>query len=171
MSTRREFLHQTAAASLLAATSIQSSQANGEASDSIAAAKKPTGLVRLAIVGTGQISHRYLKQAAEGKRARFVATCARTLESAKARAAEYGIEAWFDDYEKMYDEVKPDGVVIATPSTCTPKRRSPPWSVASRCCARSPWRSRGRIARPWSPPRSAAARSSWPCRSMPRRRS
>jgi predicted dehydrogenase len=80
-------------------------------------AKKEKDPLRLAIVGTGQISHRYLKQAMQGQRARFVATCARTLESAKARAIEYGIGAWFDDYQAMYDATKPDGVVIATPSS------------------------------------------------------
>jgi predicted dehydrogenase len=69
--------------------------------------------VQLAIIGAGQISHRFLKQASS--RVRFVATCARRLESARARAVEYGIDAWFDDYLKMFDAVKLDGVVIATP--------------------------------------------------------
>jgi predicted dehydrogenase len=50
-------------------------------------------------------------------RARFVATCAHHLDSAKARAVEYGIPAWFDDYTKMYDTVHPDGVVITTPNS------------------------------------------------------
>ncbi len=71
----------------------------------------------LAIVGTGQISHRYLKQVKDSQRARFVATCARTLSSAKGRATEYGIKEWFDDYEIMYDKVKPDAVILATPSS------------------------------------------------------
>lgn len=70
--------------------------------------------MRLAIVGAGQISHRFLKQAIGSERARFVATCARTTSSAHARAVEYGIDAWFDDYTAMYDAVSPDGVVVAT---------------------------------------------------------
>jgi len=39
-----------------------------------------------------------VKQTATSERARFVATCAKTIEDAKARALEYGIGAWFDDY-------------------------------------------------------------------------
>lgn len=127
MSTRREFLVQTAAAGVVASSAdVAPAQADQAASVPVQpkpAAGKPakkktprSGLLRLAIVGAGQISHRYLKQAAAGKRAKFVATCARTLNSAKARAVEYGIGAWFDDYEAMYDTVQPDGVVIATPS-------------------------------------------------------
>jgi predicted dehydrogenase len=73
-------------------------------------------VVRLAIVGAGQISHRFLKQAAASQRVRMVATCARTLDSAKARAIEYGVDAWFDDYAAMYDRVAPDAVIIATPT-------------------------------------------------------
>jgi predicted dehydrogenase len=72
--------------------------------------------IDLAIVGTGQISHRYLKQVASSGRARFIATCARTLDAARARAVEYGIGAWFDDYSAMYEAVQPDAVVIATPT-------------------------------------------------------
>lgn len=71
----------------------------------------------LGIVGVGDISPRYFKQAAQSTRARFVATCARHLESAKARAIEYGIKSWFDDYNAMYDSVDLDGVVIATPNS------------------------------------------------------
>ena len=73
--------------------------------------------MRLAIVGTGQISHRFLKEAQQSQCAEFVATCARTLDSAKARAVEYGIDSWYDDYVAMYDAVAPDGVVIATQPT------------------------------------------------------
>jgi predicted dehydrogenase len=74
-------------------------------------------VLNLALVGTGKISARYLKQAGPGKRARFVAMCAKHLDSAKARSLEYGIKSWFDDYEKMYDTVSPDGVVVATPNS------------------------------------------------------
>lgn len=112
MPTRREFINETAAATLIAAGA---SRLTAAPSGSYVR-KRPKEPLRLAIVGTGQISHRYLSQAAKGNRARFVATCARTLDSAKARAVEYGIPAWFDDYEKMYDAVKPDGVIIVTPS-------------------------------------------------------
>ena len=121
MKTRREFLKQTAGAGLVAVASEQ-----GEFFDRAQATdrspnkrKSPhsNSALSLAIVGTGKISARYLKQAAAGKQALFVATCAQHLDSAKARAVEYGIKSWFDDYEKMYDTVSPDGVVIATPNS------------------------------------------------------
>ena len=115
MHTRRSFLWQTASATLGVATAAQLAQSS-EATQSWPRSK-PKGIVKLAIVGTGQISHRYLKQVKGSSRARFVATCARTLSSARARATEYGIKEWFDDYEVMYDKVKPDAVIIATPSS------------------------------------------------------
>lgn len=72
-------------------------------------------MVRLAMVGCGQISERFLQQAAAREDAVFVATCARHLESAERKARAHGIDRWYSDYERMYDEVKPDGVVITTP--------------------------------------------------------
>src|SRR5205823_1389892 len=71
--------------------------------------------LRLAIVGCGQISNRFFQQAAARGEARFVAACARHRESAERKAREHGVERAYDDYERMLDEVRPDGVVIATP--------------------------------------------------------
>src|SRR5688572_1297187 len=72
-------------------------------------------MVSLAMVGCGQISERFFKQAAAREDTRLVATCARRLESAERKGREHGVERWYDDWERMYDEVRPDGVVIATP--------------------------------------------------------
>lgn len=72
-------------------------------------------MTRLAMVGCGQISDRFFKQAAHREDVHFVATCAKHLSSAERKAREYGVGLWYDDYERMYDEVRPDGVVIATP--------------------------------------------------------
>lgn len=72
-------------------------------------------MVRLAMVGCGQISERFFKQAEARHDVTFVATCARRIENAEAKGREHGIDRWYDDYERMYDEVRPDGVVIATP--------------------------------------------------------
>ena len=72
--------------------------------------------MRFAIVGVGDISHQYLKQAAIDPRIEFVGASARTLESAQRVAEQYGIPAWFDDFEAMYDQVAPDVVIVATPS-------------------------------------------------------
>src|SRR5687767_14967631 len=114
MSTRREFLLNTAAAGVAATSAVGLSKADAR---SPARSRSKDGVINLAIVGVGQISPRYFKQVADSQRARFVATCARTLEEAKARALEYGVGAWYDDYTAMYDAVKPDGVVIATPNS------------------------------------------------------
>jgi predicted dehydrogenase len=72
-------------------------------------------MVRLAMIGCGEISERFFKQAAAREDARFVATCARRLESAEKKAREHGVDRWYDDYEQMLDEMKPDGVVVTTP--------------------------------------------------------
>jgi predicted dehydrogenase len=71
--------------------------------------------LRLAIIGCGQISERFFQQAAAGGEARFIATCARRRESAERKAGEHGVERAYDDYERMLDEVRPEGVVVATP--------------------------------------------------------
>src|SRR3954462_2247374 len=72
-------------------------------------------MVRLSMIGCGQISERFFKQAAARDDTRFAATCARRLESAERAAREHGVDRWFDDYERMLDEVRPDGVVVTTP--------------------------------------------------------
>lgn len=72
-------------------------------------------MIRLAMVGCGQISERFFKQAEARDDVRFVATCARRRENAERKALEHAIDRWYDDYERMYDEVRPDGVVITTP--------------------------------------------------------
>jgi predicted dehydrogenase len=72
-------------------------------------------MIRLAMVGCGQISERFFKQAEARDDVRFIATCARRLESAKRKGREHGISQWYDDYTRMYDEVRPDGVVVTTP--------------------------------------------------------
>lgn len=72
-------------------------------------------MIRLAMVGCGQISERFFKQAHARDDCRFVATCARRLESAERKAREHEIGRWYDDYERLLDEVRPDGVVVTTP--------------------------------------------------------
>jgi len=67
------------------------------------------------MVGCGQISERFFKQAEARDDVTFVATCARRVANAEAKGREHGIDRWYDDYERMYDEVKPDGVVVTTP--------------------------------------------------------
>lgn len=72
-------------------------------------------MIRLAMIGCGQISERFFVQAEALDGMEFVATCAKHIESAEKKAREHGISLWYDDYERMMDEVKPDGVVVTTP--------------------------------------------------------
>lgn len=67
------------------------------------------------MIGCGQNSHRFFRQAQARDDCRFVATCARTESSARARASEYGCESAWTDVDRMLEEVCPDGVVITTP--------------------------------------------------------
>jgi predicted dehydrogenase len=106
---------QTAAVSLASAAAGGLTARAGNDPQRVKEEKQASGVLRLAIVGAGEIAPRFLEQAAQGSRARFVAICSRTKDAAKARAIEYGVGAWFDDYERMYDTVKPDAVIIATP--------------------------------------------------------
>lgn len=72
-------------------------------------------MLNLAMIGCGEISERYFQQAALRRDVRFVATCARRLASAERKAREHGVARWFDNPERMLDEMEPDGVVVATP--------------------------------------------------------
>lgn len=74
-------------------------------------------MLNLAIIGTGQISDRFLQQAQRRTDVRLVATCARRLQSAEAKARSYGINQWYDNFLEMLDAVQPDAVVIATPNS------------------------------------------------------
>lgn len=71
--------------------------------------------LRLGMIGCGQISERFFKQAEALPDVKFVATCARHRESAERKGREHGVDLWFDDYERMMEEVALDGVVVATP--------------------------------------------------------
>jgi predicted dehydrogenase len=72
-------------------------------------------MIRLGMIGCGQISERFFKQVEARGDAKFVATCAKHLDSAERKGKEHGVELWFDNYEKMMDEVELDGVVVTTP--------------------------------------------------------
>jgi predicted dehydrogenase len=74
-------------------------------------------MLDLAIIGSGQISDRFLQQAQRRTDVRLVATCAKRLQSAEAKARHYGIGRWYDNYLEMLDAVRPDAVVIATPNS------------------------------------------------------
>ncbi|MBU6288002.1 MAG: Gfo/Idh/MocA family protein [Chloroflexota bacterium] len=75
--------------------------------------------LRLGMIGCGQISTRFFNQAealdALGWDVRFVATCARTEASARAKAEERHCARWYTDHRRLLDDPEVDAVVIATP--------------------------------------------------------
>src|SRR5688500_8608464 len=79
----------------------------------------PATELRLGMIGCGQISKRFFDQAARlnerGWNVRFVATCARHEESARAKAEERGCQRWYTDYRRLLEDAGIDAVVITTP--------------------------------------------------------
>ena len=75
--------------------------------------------LRFGMIGCGQISKRFFDQAEKlnerGWGVRFVATCARREESARAKAHERGCARWYTDYRRLLDDPEVDAVVITTP--------------------------------------------------------
>ncbi|HET7771650.1 MAG TPA: Gfo/Idh/MocA family oxidoreductase [Chloroflexota bacterium] len=79
----------------------------------------PNSELRLGMIGCGQISKRFFDQAEKlherGWNVRFVATCARSEESARAKAEERDCARWYTDYRRLLDDPQVDAVVITTP--------------------------------------------------------
>ena len=79
----------------------------------------PSTELRLGMIGCGQISKRFFDQAERlnerGWGVRFVATCARSEESARAKAEERRCPRWYTDYRRLLDDAEVDAVVITTP--------------------------------------------------------
>ena len=70
--------------------------------------------VRLAVIGAGVIGRKHIETIARSNAAELVAI-ADPAPRAKAIAASCG-GAYFDDHAAMLSSVKPDGVIVATPS-------------------------------------------------------
>ncbi|NUQ01847.1 MAG: Gfo/Idh/MocA family oxidoreductase [Armatimonadetes bacterium] len=70
--------------------------------------------VRLGFVGTGGIANRHLACAQAHPDMEVVAACDVVPDLAKAAAEKYGGQP-YTEFRKMYDEVKPDALVICTP--------------------------------------------------------
>ncbi|MBP1989727.1 Gfo/Idh/MocA family protein [Paenibacillus eucommiae] len=71
--------------------------------------------IRLGMIGSGNVSDRYFMQAAQLEGVRFVATCARRMESAERKAAAHSVPRWYDDYRIMIDKEELDAIVVTTP--------------------------------------------------------
>lgn len=71
--------------------------------------------IKIAIAGAGMVTQHHLQAWAKLPQVEVVAICARHLENAKTRAAQFNIPAAYDDVAAMLDHEKPDAFDIATP--------------------------------------------------------
>jgi len=71
--------------------------------------------IRVAIAGAGMVTRHHLLAWGKLPQVEVVAICARHLENAQSRAAEFSIPAAYDDVAAMLDREKPDALDIATP--------------------------------------------------------
>ena len=70
---------------------------------------------RIAIIGIGAIADLHARSIDELPNAELVAGSCRTQKKGEDFAQRWGCQ-WYDDYEKMLDDAKPDVVTITTPS-------------------------------------------------------
>jgi D-apiose dehydrogenase len=70
---------------------------------------------RVAVAGAGMVSRHHLLAWRRLPQIEVVALCARHIENARARAAEFGVAAAYGDVAAMLDREHPDVLDIATP--------------------------------------------------------
>lgn len=70
--------------------------------------------VRIAYLGAGEISDRFITMAKKLKGVENAAIFSRNIRNANTKSKKYGIPEYYDDYKKMLREVKPDAVVVTT---------------------------------------------------------
>lgn len=70
---------------------------------------------RVAIAGAGMVTRHHLQAWRKLPQVEVVALCARHVEHARARAAEFGVAAAYGDVAEMLDRERPDVLDIATP--------------------------------------------------------
>ncbi|MEJ2164949.1 MAG: Gfo/Idh/MocA family oxidoreductase [Desulfobacterales bacterium] len=71
--------------------------------------------MKVAIAGAGMVTRHHLLAWGKLPQVEVAAICARHLENARLRAAEFKIPAAYDDAAAMLDREKPDALDIATP--------------------------------------------------------
>jgi predicted dehydrogenase len=70
---------------------------------------------RVAIAGAGMVTRHHLQAWRKLPQVEVVALCARHIENARARAAEFGVPSAYGDVAEMLDRERPDVLDIATP--------------------------------------------------------
>jgi predicted dehydrogenase len=70
--------------------------------------------VRIGIIGTYR-ANVFIKPIENRDDAVIAAVCGRTIESARQTAEEFGIDAYYDSYERMIDEAGLDALIVGAP--------------------------------------------------------
>jgi predicted dehydrogenase len=73
-------------------------------------------LLKIALVGCGQIADAHLQEIAKLPTARVVAVCDAYSDLARQAAERFGVPAHFDDMNRMLAETRPDVLHITTPA-------------------------------------------------------
>ena len=71
--------------------------------------------IKVAVAGAGMVTRHHLRAWGKLPQVEVTAICARHLENARSRAAEFNIPAAYDDVAAMLDRERPDVLDIATP--------------------------------------------------------
>ncbi len=71
--------------------------------------------IKVAFLGAGEISDRFIIQSQKLKDIETAAIYSRHLKNSKAKAKKYCIPAYYDDYNKMFKTETPDCVIVTTP--------------------------------------------------------
>jgi predicted dehydrogenase len=72
--------------------------------------------LKIALVGCGKIADGHVEEIQKmPERAQVVAVCDREILMAEQMAVRYGVPAFYDSYERMLEEARPDVVHITTP--------------------------------------------------------
>ncbi len=72
---------------------------------------------RFVILGAGSIANKFAEAVSLVEGAAVAAVASRAIDRAEIFARRHGIPAYFDDYEKMLRDVRPDAAYIATTGT------------------------------------------------------
>ena len=72
-------------------------------------------MLKVVIIGPGNIAHTYMQALADSKNVNITAVLGRRVETAKPFAEKYGIN-FYTDSDAMYSAEKPDAVLICTPT-------------------------------------------------------
>jgi D-xylose 1-dehydrogenase (NADP+, D-xylono-1,5-lactone-forming) len=82
--------------------------------------------VRWGVLGPGRISHAFLRGVAQSDRTTAVAVASRSLERARAAAAEFGLPRAYGSYAALLDDADVDAVYIGLPNG-----RHAEWTIAA----------------------------------------